>query len=295
MSPIRLAHACAVVAVSALSCAPSIAQNGGSGPRVIQIPQTSAGAVPRIANVPSPRVLPPKVKLFQVFEHQWQGTGTKRYRDRYGVKGKKGFFFTSGLMIDADGSPRAFNRISDRGLDDLSNAGHPGDWWGIMTNNGETWGKPIVQGPHDPAPGFYISPTSLEDTTKRETDPRRYVDAMKVPYIVLSGTAAQNQNAHLGDYAVVLNKQNGKWAYAICGDDWPETKVGEGSIALAKILNIDANPREGGVDDGVVYLIFPGSRKKPWRAEETVEQTNREAAKAFEAWGGIAQLKALSK
>ena len=198
-------------------------------------------------------------------------------------------------MIDADGSPRAFNRVSSRGLDDLQNAGHTGNWWGILTSNGETSGRPVVQGPHDPAPGFYISPTGMEDTTKRENDPRRYVDATRVPYIVLSGTAKQNGNARMGDYAVVLNKANGKWAFALCGDTWDEVKIGEGSIALAKQLGINADPREGGVDDGVVYLVFPGSRKTPWRAEETPAQTNAAAAKVLQHWGGIAQLKALSR
>jgi len=268
-----------------------LAASCGAQPRIIQIPQQRASS--HVAAYPGKS--PAKVKLFDAFEHQWQGTGTKRTRPRYGVKGKKGFFFTSGLMIDADGSPRAFNRVSSKGLDDLQNAGHTGNWWGILTNNGETNGRPIVQGPHDPAPGFYISPTGLEDTTKRENDPRRYVDAMRVPYIVLSGTTKQNGNARMGDYAVVLNKANGRWAYALCGDTWDEVKIGEGSIALAKELGINADPRNGGVDDGVVYLVFPGSRKTPWRAEETPAQTNAAAAKVFNNWGGIAQLKALSR
>jgi len=235
------------------------------------------------------------VKLFNGFEHKWENTGTERTRPRYAVKGRSGFFYKSGFNIDADGSPRAFNPISSKGLDDLEYAGHRGNWWGILTNNGETSGRPVVQGKHDPAPGFYISPTALEDTTKRENDPRRYVNAERVPYIVLTGTKQQYLNAKFGDYAVVYNSQNGKWAYAMCGDEWPQIKIGEGSIALAKRLGIPANPRDGGVDDGVWFLIFPGSRTKPWRAEEPVSVTDANAAKAFQKWGGIAQLRALAK
>jgi Fungal chitosanase of glycosyl hydrolase group 75 len=231
-------------------------------------------------------------KLFDVREQQWQGTGQSRVQGRYQVEGKNGFFFTSGMTIDADGSPRAFHRVSSKGLDDLANAGHPGDWWGIMTDSRETDGKPIVQGPQDPAPGFYISQTGLEDKTKKETDPRRYVDALKVPYIVLSGTRKQNLNANFGDYAVVYNAKNKKFAYALYGDEWPTIKVGEGSVALAKELGIDADPREGGAEEGITYLIFPNSRKTPWRAEETVEDLRREAEKHFQAWGGIDQLAA---
>jgi len=280
-------------ALCALSFA-SCAQSQPSGPKVIQIPPSLVNAT-GVVSAPTKRVFPSRVKLYDGFEHKWENTGTERTRPRYVVKGRSGFFYKSGFNIDADGSPRAFHPVSRKGLDDLEYAGHKGNWWGILTNNGETSGRPIVQGKHDPAPGFYISPTALEDTTKRETDPRRFADAERVPYIVLTGTKAQYFNAKYGDYAVAYNSRNGKWAYAMCGDEWPQIKIGEGSIALAKRLGIPANPRDGGVDDGVWFLVFPGSRKTPWRAEESVAQTDANAAIAFQKWGGIAQLKALAK
>ncbi len=175
-----------------------------------------------------------RTTVLSATEQQWQGRGVKRVQHRYGIAGKNGFWFVSGMTIDADGSPHAFHRISSRGLDDLANAGHPGNWWGILTDNGETTGRPIVQTKTDPAPGFYISQTGLEDTSKKERDPRRYVDAERVPYVVLSGTNRQNLRAKFGDYIVVYNKANSKYAYAIYGDNWPTLKIGEGSIALAK-------------------------------------------------------------
>lgn len=283
--------------VSPVLCAlsfASCAQSQPSRPKVIQIPPSPSPARGTV-RTPTNRAFPSRVKLFNGFEHKWENTGTERTRPRYAAKGRSGFFYKSGFNIDADGSPRAFNPISSKGLDDLEYAGHRGNWWGILTNNGETSGRPVVQGKHDPAPGFYISPTALEDTTKRENDPRRYVNAERVPYIVLTGTKQQYLNAKFGDYAVAYNAENGKWAYAMCGDEWPQIKIGEGSIALAKRLGIPANPRDGGVDDGVWFLIFPGSRTKPWRAEEPVSLTDANAAKAFQKWGGIAQLRALAK
>jgi hypothetical protein len=33
----------------------------------------------------------------------------------------------------------------------------PGNWWALVTRNG----RPIVQGADDPAPGFYVSTTTL--------------------------------------------------------------------------------------------------------------------------------------
>src|SRR5271165_3204735 len=67
-----------------------------------------------------------------------------------------------GMQIDADGSPRAYNPVSSKGLDALGNAGRPGNWWALATVNGKSSGKPVIQGPSDPAPGFYVSTTALE-------------------------------------------------------------------------------------------------------------------------------------
>jgi Fungal chitosanase of glycosyl hydrolase group 75 len=217
----------------------------------------------------------------------------KRVQNRYSLAGKNGFWFVSGMTIDADGSPRAFHRFSALGLDDLANAGEPGNWWGILTHDGETTGRPVVQGDQDPAPGYYISQTGLEDTTKKERDPRRYVDAERVPYVVLSGTDRQNLRAKFGDYVVVYNTVNNKYAYAMYGDNWPTLKIGEGSIALAKELDIDADPRVGGVEEATVaYLVFPRSRTATWTFEESIAATRREAEKHFTAWGGVSQLEA---
>jgi hypothetical protein len=71
------------------------------------------------------------------------------------------FFYEAGMAIDADGAPKAYHP-EDKGLDSLSNAGQPGDWYGIVTDSGDRDGNPIIQGSDDPAPGFYVSPTSLQ-------------------------------------------------------------------------------------------------------------------------------------
>src|ERR1041385_3104569 len=80
------------------------------------------------------------------------------------------FFYESGLMIDADGAYRAYHPDDKPGLDNLGNAGRPGNWWALVTDNGEPSGNPIIQGASDPAPGFYISTTSLEDPTKSRSE-----------------------------------------------------------------------------------------------------------------------------
>ena len=101
----------------------------------------------------------------------------------WGVGDGSAVMFQSGMTIDADGAPNAYNP-DNTGLDDLSNAGEPGDWDGIVADRG---GEPFIQGPDDPFPGFYVSCTALVDWSKLRTDPARYVDASKIMMAGLPG------------------------------------------------------------------------------------------------------------
>ena len=77
------------------------------------------------------------------------------------------FFYESGMMIDADGGYHAYHPDNKSGLDYLGNAGKPGNWWALVTDDGKPSGNPVVQSSSDPAPGFYISTTSLEGLLSR--------------------------------------------------------------------------------------------------------------------------------
>lgn len=187
------------------------------------------------------------------------------------------FFFASGMMIDADGAPNAYNP-EDTGLDNLSNAGQPGHWDGIIADKE---GNPVLQGPDDPFPGFYISCTALSDRTKERFDPARYVDASKIPYIALPEELAEESGAQLGDLAVVVNTRNGRFSYAIFADIG---KLGEGSIALADNLGIWSDARDGGRWAGILYLVFRGSGDhRPMSPDEINQRTEA----IFHDWGGI--------
>lgn len=167
-------------------------------------------------------------------------------------------YWTGGLQIDADGSPFAYHPKSSRGLDALANAGRPGHWWGLACNGS---GFPFVQGKTDPAPGYYVSTTALCDFTKPDSDPRRYVDAQRVPYVVLP--SHRPGNACMGDFALAVNLANGLKCAAICGDIGPADQIGEGSIALARALGVPSNPRTGGCGRDILIILFPGSRTLP--------------------------------
>lgn len=186
------------------------------------------------------------------------------------------FFFTSGMTIDADGAPNAYNP-ENTGLDDNLNAGQPGHWDGIVQDED---GNPVVQGPNDPFPGYYISCTSLFDRTKRNLDPARFVDSTQIPYVALPGDLAEQSGARLGDLAVVFSERTGKFSYAIFADIGT---LGEGSIALADNLGIWSDAREGGTRAGILYLVFPGSGDGQPRS---VDEINQGAGALLQAWGG---------
>jgi hypothetical protein len=192
------------------------------------------------------------------------------------------FFFEAGMAIDADGAPDAYHP-RNTGRDDLANAGGPGNWWALVTDER---GEPVVQGPTDPMPGYYVSTTSLQDTARAASDPRRYVDAGTTPFVVLPWD--QCLGAELGDFAVAANLRNGKLAGAILADLGPAGHLGEGSMALAQALGIDSDARHGGTRCGVVYVVFPGSGNGRPRSLEEIEA---EGARLFGEWGGLERLR----
>jgi hypothetical protein len=197
------------------------------------------------------------------------------------------FVYRSGMEIDADGAYRAYHPDNQLGLDSIEHAGAPGNWWALATDTGEPSGRPVIQKRNDPAPGYYVSMTSLYDSSiASERNPRRFVDAASVPYVVLPPEGFEH--AKLGDFAIVMNLENGKVAAGIVADETaPELPMGEGSIALAKMLGIDSDPRTGGTDAGVAYVIYPGSGNgKPRRSGEIAKVSRI----YFEKWGGLQKL-----
>jgi hypothetical protein len=211
-------------------------------------------------------------------------------------RGESAFFFTAGMSIDADGAPRAYHPAlpgrpggAPPGLDDLRNAGSPGNWFGIVT---DAQGRPVVQRRSDPAPGFYVSATSLANRGSfGPADPRRYVDASSVPFFVLPAPALHVGHARLGDFGVVLNKHNGKLAFAILADVGPKTRIGEGSIALAHALGIPGSPIAGGAAGAVVYLVFAGSGNGFGRP---LGQIRAVGSRLLREWGGAERLQGLA-
>jgi hypothetical protein len=193
------------------------------------------------------------------------------------LPGTSAFFYESGMTIDADGAPNAYHP-DNSGIDDLENAGSPGHWEGLAK---DAQGEPFIQGPSDPFPGYYVSATALADRSKPVNDPTRYVDASKIPFVVLPGGLARQLGARVGDFAVVFNERNSRISYAIFGDVGPYDRIGEGSVALAENLGIRSDARNGGTWRGVLYLVFPGSGEGRPR---TIEEINDQGQKLLSEW-----------
>lgn len=209
--------------------------------------------------------------------------------------GESAFFYHGKLAVDADGAPNAYNE-QDTGIDYLRNAGRPGNWWALSCDE---QGEPYKQGDSDPCPGYYISTTALCDGRFDQRDPRRYVDATKIPYIVLPRNLAELRDGasrvRKGDLAAVLRiDRPGDIVFSIYADvgpSWePGEVLGEGSIALAQALGHDPY-RNGrvvrGIPAGLFFVVFPGSGEGvPLPADEIA----RRGRQAFDSWGGASRL-----
>jgi hypothetical protein len=196
------------------------------------------------------------------------------------------YFFKSGMQIDADGAPKAYHKDPDLGLDHLKNAGKKGNWWGIVTVNGRSGGIPSIQGSDDPAPGYYVAGTSLQDSTKEDADPDRYVDSAEIPYIALP--SGMKFPVKTGDFGFVINTENNMTSGCVFADVGPRGKIGEGSIALAEAVGISSDPKGDGTESKFIYVLFSNS-SMGWPL--TVDFINTHSKELFEQWGGMQRLK----
>jgi hypothetical protein len=102
-------------------------------------------------------------------------------------------------------------------------------------------GRPIIQDPDDPKPGYFVSTTALQQPGIDKRTPQAQLDSNAVPFIVIPSSwhKGGTPGVKLGDFAVVVRRSTGKMSPAIVGDLGPKTKLGEGSVALHWALGND--------------------------------------------------------
>jgi hypothetical protein len=192
--------------------------------------------------------------------------------------------------VDADGAPNAYHP-DGKGLDYLANAGYPNSsWWKDVLVEDPANPGTAYQQPYGPFKGYFVSKTSLQDLSKRDTDPARYVDATKIPYLVFPRSFYKMKGTgRLGDVGYAFNLSGGESSPFVVADIGPSSaKLGEISIALAEVIGgVDVSPKDGsGLPPGkILYVVFPySSRITPWPL--TKEQIKKTSEALLEAVGG---------
>jgi len=200
-------------------------------------------------------------------------------------------FASDYLQIDADGAPNAYHP-NDIGLDYLANAGYPrSSWWdSVLVPNPINPRQAFIQ-PSGPYAGYFVSKTSLQNKRKETTDPERYVDASKIPYMVFPGAFFRMQGTgRLGDLGIAINPANGKWSPLVVADVGPTAaSLGEVSVALAESLSGNSvNPKNaaGAPQGKIVYVVFPYSSSRfPW--PQTAAEIAAHSEQLLSQVGGI--------
>ena len=184
---------------------------------------------------------------------------------------------THRMDVDVDGAPNAYGPPGSHTLDNLSNAHYRGRRdaaiVGYLTEDNHP-NVPVLQGPHDPFPGFYISQTAFTDPASTdEKDVSRYVDATRINYIVL-GREARKRGARLGDFVAVYSRRTHRGVFGIVGDDG-NPSGDEGSLHLLQALGYAFHDgrNEAVEEPEIVVRFFPHSNPQQlfFRSQEALD------------------------
>jgi hypothetical protein len=157
---------------------------------------------------------------------------------------------THRMDVDVDGAPNAYGPAGTHPLDIPRDAHYRGrkhaQIVGYLTDD-DNPNLPVLQGPNDPFPGYYISQTAFTDPARTNpADPLRYVDATRINYVVL-GNAAKRRGARVGDFVAAYSRTTHKSAFGIIADSG-NPSGDEGSLHLLQALGY---PFHNGIDDAV--------------------------------------------
>jgi hypothetical protein len=120
------------------------------------------------------------------------------------------------------------------------------------------------------------------DTAFHQSDGQP-LNAAALPYIVLPEDSGnwhwRGQGIDGGSVAAVIYHH--RLTYAVVGDTDVPDKVPQGSYATAKALGMSPDPRNGGVDSGVTYIVFENAKADPIESHGCAVSVGQRAAEAF--------------
>ncbi|MFI9768999.1 glycoside hydrolase family 75 protein [Streptomyces sp. NPDC052415] len=105
----------------------------------------------------------------------------------------------------------------------------------------------------------------FSDATAFTQSDGRYLDAERLPYVVVPGPSRvwDYRDHGIRGGSVVALVHRDRVRYAVVGDVGPRDIIGEASYAAAEALGIPADPHGGGTDSGVTYIVFKDTRVDP--------------------------------
>lgn len=123
----------------------------------------------------------------------------------------------------------------------------------------------------------------FSDATAYQQSDGRQLNAERLPYIVVPAPSRvwnyHDSGVRGGSVAAVIH--DGRVQYAVVGDVGPRGIIGEASYASAKALGIRPDPRSGGTDSGVTYIVFKDSQVKPIEDHAAAVATGERLARLF--------------
>ncbi|MFE7842365.1 glycoside hydrolase family 75 protein [Streptomyces sp. NPDC057474] len=111
----------------------------------------------------------------------------------------------------------------------------------------------------------------------------RYLNSEILPFVVVpAASRTWDYRVHGirgGSVAAVIHED--RVQYAVVGDTGPRNIIGEASYATAEALGIRPDPRSGGTDSGVTYIVFEDSKVTPIEDHEAAVEQGEELARKW--------------
>ncbi|MFI9612892.1 glycoside hydrolase family 75 protein [Streptomyces sp. NPDC052023] len=111
----------------------------------------------------------------------------------------------------------------------------------------------------------------------------RHLNAEHLPFVVVPVPSRiwDHREHGVRGGSVVALVHGDRVQYAVVGDTGPREVIGEASYAAAKALGIPPDPRGGGTDSGVTYVVFKGSRISPIEDQAAAVAEGQRLARRF--------------
>jgi len=124
---------------------------------------------------------------------------------------------------------------------------------------------------------------SFSDGTAYLQSDGRSLSAETLPYIVVPLPSTIWDHRAYGVYggSVAAVIYGDRVEYAVVGDKGPRGIIGEASYATARALGIPPDPRTGGTDFGVTYIVFRNSRVSPIQDHDEAVAQGKALARKF--------------